>query len=249
MTMFYLDCSPISQDVFVKLLLSRSGDSKVNLNTPAIVLGGGITGLSVTRSLGNASIPVHLLGVEKNDIACFSRYASAAELPSYDDPDAVVEQIRNTCDSMPTKPVLFITSDTHLDIVSSNRDELSELCTINIPSRTSVDTVLDKALFSDFCAYDLKMPTVGHVGDGNLHPVICYDGTNKDEVERVEAASAELFRKVVALGGTITGEHGIGLAKIPYMAWEHEKESLAVMRSMKETLDPKNILNPGKMGL
>jgi len=97
--------------------------------------------------------------------------------------------------------------------------------------------------------YDLKMPTVGHVGDGNLHPVICYDGTNQDEVERLEAASAELFRKVVALGGTITGEHGIGLAKIPYMAWEHEKESMAVMRSLKETLDPKNILNPGKMGL
>jgi glycolate oxidase len=97
--------------------------------------------------------------------------------------------------------------------------------------------------------YDLKMPTVGHVGDGNLHPVICYDGTNKDEVERLEAASAELFRKVVALGGTITGEHGIGLAKIPFMEWEHGKESMAVMRSLKETLDPNNILNPGKMGL
>jgi glycolate oxidase len=97
--------------------------------------------------------------------------------------------------------------------------------------------------------YDLKMPTVGHVGDGNLHPTICFDGTNKNEVERVEAATNELFRKVVALGGTITGEHGIGLAKIPYMEWEHDKESMAVMRSMKKTFDPKNILNPGKMGL
>ena len=97
--------------------------------------------------------------------------------------------------------------------------------------------------------YDLKMPTVGHVGDGNLHPTICFDGTNKNEVERVEAATAELFRKVVALGGTITGEHGIGLAKIPYMDWEHDKESMAVMRSMKQALDPMNILNPGKMGL
>lgn len=97
--------------------------------------------------------------------------------------------------------------------------------------------------------YDLKMPTVGHVGDGNLHPTICFDGTNKNEVERVEAATAELFRKVISLGGTITGEHGIGLAKIPFVNWEHEKESMAVMRSLKEALDPKNILNPGKMGL
>jgi glycolate oxidase len=97
--------------------------------------------------------------------------------------------------------------------------------------------------------YDLKMPTVGHVGDGNLHPTICFDGTDANEVERMEAATAELFRKVVSLGGTITGEHGIGLAKIPYMDWEHEKETLAVMQSMKAALDPKNILNPGKMGL
>lgn len=97
--------------------------------------------------------------------------------------------------------------------------------------------------------YNLKMPTVGHVGDGNLHPTICFDGTNKNEVERVDAATDELFRKVVELGGTITGEHGVGLAKIPYMDWEHERESMAVMRSLKEVLDPKNILNPGKMGL
>jgi glycolate oxidase len=97
--------------------------------------------------------------------------------------------------------------------------------------------------------YKLKMPTVGHVGDGNLHPTIVFDGTDKDEVARVEAATAELFRKVVSMGGTITGEHGIGLAKTPFVDWEHEKESFALMRSMKNLLDPKHILNPGKMGL
>jgi glycolate oxidase len=97
--------------------------------------------------------------------------------------------------------------------------------------------------------YDLKIPTVGHIGDGNLHPTMCFDGTNADEVERVEEATAELFRKVVELGGTLTGEHGIGLAKIPFMSWEHDEVSMELMRSMKHMLDPKNILNPGKMGL
>jgi glycolate oxidase len=97
--------------------------------------------------------------------------------------------------------------------------------------------------------YNLKMPTVGHVGDGNLHPVIAFDDTDEDELKRMESATAELFQKVVSLGGTITGEHGIGLAKIPYMDWEHEKETMEVMRAMKTTLDPLNILNPGKMGL
>jgi glycolate oxidase len=97
--------------------------------------------------------------------------------------------------------------------------------------------------------YDLKIPTVGHVGDGNLHPVISFDGTNPEEVKRVEAATVELFEKVIALGGTLTGEHGIGLAKAPLMPLEHDDVAMEVMRSLKRLFDPCNILNPGKMGL
>jgi glycolate oxidase len=97
--------------------------------------------------------------------------------------------------------------------------------------------------------YDLKIPTVGHVGDGNLHPVISFDGTNPEEVKRVAAATEELFEKVIALGGTLTGEHGIGLAKAPLMPLEHEDVTMEVMRSLKRLFDPYNILNPGKMGL
>jgi len=97
--------------------------------------------------------------------------------------------------------------------------------------------------------HNLLIPTVGHAGDGNLHPVICFDGTNPDEVKRVEETSAELFEKVIELGGTLTGEHGIGLAKIPFMGLEHDRVSMDVMRSIKQAFDPNNILNPGKMGL
>jgi len=97
--------------------------------------------------------------------------------------------------------------------------------------------------------YDLKIPTVGHVGDGNLHPVISFDGTNPEEVKRVEEATEELFEKVIKLGGTLTGEHGIGLAKAPLMPLEHGDVSMDVMRSLKRLFDPNNILNPGKMAL
>ncbi len=97
--------------------------------------------------------------------------------------------------------------------------------------------------------YDLKIPTVGHVGDGNLHPVISFDGTNSEEVKRVEKASEELFKKVIALGGTLTGEHGIGLAKARFMPLEHDDVAMGVMRSLKRLFDPNNILNPGKMAL
>jgi len=97
--------------------------------------------------------------------------------------------------------------------------------------------------------HDVKMPTVGHAGDGNLHPVICFDGTDADEVKRVEEASAELFKKVIELGGTLTGEHGIGLAKARFMGMEHDAKSMKYMRGIKRLFDPDNILNPGKMAL
>jgi glycolate oxidase len=97
--------------------------------------------------------------------------------------------------------------------------------------------------------YDLKIPTVGHVGDGNLHPAISFDGTNPEEVKRVEEATVELFEKVIGLGGTLTGEHGIGLAKAPLMPLEHNDVAMDMMRSLKRLFDPNNILNPGKMHL
>jgi len=97
--------------------------------------------------------------------------------------------------------------------------------------------------------YDLKIPTVGHAGDGNLHPSISIDGTNPDEMKRMQEASAELFKKVIELGGTLTGEHGIGLAKARFMHMEHDHVAMDVMRTIKRTFDPNNILNPGKMGL
>lgn len=97
--------------------------------------------------------------------------------------------------------------------------------------------------------YDLQIATFGHAGDGNLHPQILYDGYDVDQVRRVEAASGELFNLAVSLEGTLTGEHGIGMSKAPYMTLEHDPVAMDVMRSLKSLFDPNNILNPGKMAL
>jgi glycolate oxidase len=97
--------------------------------------------------------------------------------------------------------------------------------------------------------HNLQIATYGHAGDGNLHPQILYDGYDPDQVKRREAASADLFQLAVDLDGTLTGEHGIGLSKAPYMTLEHDPVAMDVMRSLKKTLDPNNILNPGKMAL
>ena len=91
--------------------------------------------------------------------------------------------------------------------------------------------------------------TFGHAGDGNLHPQILYDAADRDESRRVEEAAHDLFALAVELGGTLTGEHGIGLSKAPYMTLEHDPVAMDLMRAIKKDCDPNNILNPGKMAL
>ena len=90
---------------------------------------------------------------------------------------------------------------------------------------------------------------LGHAGDGNLHPDILFEGESQDELERVENAAREIFELAVKLGGTLTGEHGIGLGKARFMTLEHDAVAMNVMNAIKNLLDPNRILNPGKMGL
>lgn len=95
--------------------------------------------------------------------------------------------------------------------------------------------------------HSLPFVIFGHAGDGNLHPKIMYDSSNPEEVRRLRRAADEIFKHTCEAGGTLTGEHGIGLEKAPYMRLEHDAVALEVMQSLKKTLDPRNILNPGKL--
>ena len=91
----------------------------------------------------------------------------------------------------------------------------------------------------------LSTYVVGHVGDGNFHLAIFYDAADPDMASRIEQVSHKLIMNALALGGTSTGEHGVGIRKLKYMQDEHGA-ALDVMRSIKQTLDPKGIMNPGK---
>ena len=95
--------------------------------------------------------------------------------------------------------------------------------------------------------YGLTIGTFGHMGDGNLHPTFLTDEKNAAEMAKVEKAMVEIFEHAVKLGGTITGEHGVGLAKKPFLANAVGDASLELMRQLKRTLDPNNLLNPGKI--
>ncbi|MFZ7946315.1 glycolate oxidase subunit GlcD [Neobacillus sp. 19] len=95
--------------------------------------------------------------------------------------------------------------------------------------------------------YQLTICTFGHAGDGNLHPTCATDARNHEEMERVEKAFAEIFEKAIELGGTITGEHGVGAMKAPYLEWKLKAEGIAAMKAIKQAFDPNNIMNPGKV--
>lgn len=95
--------------------------------------------------------------------------------------------------------------------------------------------------------YDLDIATFGHFGDGNVHPTILTDETDKEEMERVEHALSDIFDKTIELGGTITGEHGVGLAKKPFLPRQFSDASYMLLKQVKSALDPRGLLNPGKI--
>ncbi|HWW01791.1 MAG TPA: FAD-linked oxidase C-terminal domain-containing protein [Candidatus Acidoferrum sp.] len=93
----------------------------------------------------------------------------------------------------------------------------------------------------------LRIGTFGHMGDGNLHPTFLTDERNQEEMRRVEEAFKEIFDEAIRLGGTITGEHGVGVAKKSFLPKFAGDTQMRVMREFRRTLDPSGILNPGKM--
>ncbi len=94
--------------------------------------------------------------------------------------------------------------------------------------------------------HGIEIGVVAHAGDGNLHPLILFDQRDEEELQRVRDATAEMFEHAIKLGGTLTGEHGIGLGKKKYLPLQLDEVALAVTKRIKESLDPKGILNPGK---
>jgi glycolate oxidase len=96
--------------------------------------------------------------------------------------------------------------------------------------------------------HEVTMATFGHAGDGNAHPVGCFDSADPEQRSRVAAAFDDIFAVAVELGGTITGEHGVGAAKLPYLQAQLGRPQTALLARIKRAFDPAGILNPGKLG-
>jgi D-lactate dehydrogenase (cytochrome) len=98
---------------------------------------------------------------------------------------------------------------------------------------------------ADVAETGLVAPIVGHVGDGNFHLTILFDPGSADERAKAEGLAKRVSLRAIAMGGTCTGEHGVGVHKLDALVAEHG-EAVALMQTIKRALDPHNILNPGK---
>ncbi|MEJ5999765.1 FAD-linked oxidase C-terminal domain-containing protein [Paucibacter soli] len=114
-----------------------------------------------------------------------------------------------------------------------------------IPRRRLADMLL--AIQQMEKKYGLRCANVFHAGDGNLHPLILFDAKDPDQLQRCEAFGAEIMETSVAMGGTVTGEHGVGIEKLNSMCVQFSPEELAQMAAIKRAFDPAELLNPGKV--
>lgn len=123
------------------------------------------------------------------------------------------------------------------------------------PHKISEDVVVPRNRMADLMThleglslvYGLPTPSFGHAGDGNIHVNVLLDKADGDQLRRAHGIVQEVFRKVISLGGTITGEHGVGITKAPYLGMEISREGIQLMQRIKRAFDPRGILNPGKI--
>lgn len=139
-------------------------------------------------------------------------------------------------------------------LMMARRSALSTLARIS-PTTILEDATVPRSAIADMILainriaekYRVNICTFGHAGDGNLHPTCTTDARNEEEIQRMEEAFAEIFDEAIRLGGTITGEHGVGTVKAPYLEWKVGSAGIEVMKGIKQVFDPNEIMNPGKI--
>lgn len=169
--------------------------------------------------------------------------------------DRDMERIAAICQKNQAVQIKVATTDEEADeVMTARRSALAALSRMR-PTTILEDATVPRAQIAPMVAaiqkitdrFGLNICTFGHAGDGNLHPTCMTDARDHEEIERVEQAFEEIFAAAIDLGGTITGEHGVGIVKAPYLEWKVGAAGMEVMKGIKRAFDPHNLLNPGKM--
>lgn len=224
-------------------------------------------GRTVSKIIANKIIPTTLEFLDQPTIRVVEDFAKiglptdvgAVLLIEQDGPLEVVERdikrIAEICEEELALSVQVAqTEEEGAALTAARRSALSALARLK-PTTILEDATVPRSKIAEMVREieviakrnNVEICTFGHAGDGNLHPTCMTDARDKDEMHRVEIAFEEIFEKAIQLGGTITGEHGVGVMKSPYLAWKLGKEGVAAMKTLKMAFDPNNIMNPGKM--
>jgi glycolate oxidase len=222
---------------------------------------------SVSKIIERQIIPCTLEFLDRRTCECVEDYAkvglptsaAAVVLMETDGHPAVVEEeaaameaIARECGAISVEKAA---DEAHAGrLATARRSAFSALARIR-PTTILEDVTVPRSHLAEIVAFveevaarhRLQIATFGHFGDGNVHPTILTDETAHEEMERVHLALEEIFAKTIALGGTITGEHGVGLAKKPFLPGQFDEASYALMKQVKLALDPRGLLNPGKI--
>lgn len=222
---------------------------------------------TVSAIIANHIIPVTLEFLDQQTITVVEDFAKiglptdakAVLLIEQDGPESVVSRDIETISTICMENGAFNTSiaandEEALQLMEARRTALSALSRLK-PTTILEDATVPRSEIANMVKaveeiaekYEVNICTFGHAGDGNLHPTCLTDARDKEELIRVEQAFEEIFAKAIALGGTITGEHGVGTMKLPYLEMKVGKAGLQAITQIKEAFDPTYIMNPGKM--
>ncbi|MCM3042271.1 FAD-binding protein [Paenibacillus motobuensis] len=166
-----------------------------------------------------------------------------------------MNDIKNICAAEGATDIRMAQDEVEAEqLMMARRSALSTLARIS-PTTILEDATVPRSAIADMILainriaekYRVNICTFGHAGDGNLHPTCTTDARNEEEIHRVEEAFAEIFEEAISLGGTITGEHGVGTVKAPYLEWKVGSAGIDVMKGIKQVFDPGGIMNPGKI--
>ncbi|SHN34912.1 glycolate oxidase [Gracilibacillus kekensis] len=222
---------------------------------------------SVSKIIANKIIPTTLEFLDQATLKVVEEYAqiglptdvSAVLLIEQDGPMEVVQEdmkkLASICQQEQAVSVNVAESEEEADSLrTARRSALSAMARLK-PTTILEDATVPRSEIAKMVVsineiadkYEVNICTFGHAGDGNLHPTCLTDARDEEEIKRVEKAFEDIFIRAVELGGTITGEHGVGMMKAPYLHLKLGDAGINAMQAIKQSLDPNNIMNPAKI--